>query len=363
MIICVPKEIKKEEYRVGITPFGVEDLKKDGHTILVEKGAGEGSGFSDKEYLEAGADIVDKVMLFKKAELIVKVKEPLPSEYDLLREKQAIFTYLHLAPNRKLTQQLLDKKITALGYETLQKDGALPLLAPMSEIAGRMAPIMGAYYLQKIYGGGGVLPTGTTGVKPAKVLILGAGTVGTNAARVSVGLGIDTVVINRGLERLEKMDEMFLGRVKTLSLTTHNIKQEIKDADIIIGAILVPGGRTPVLINREMLKTIKKGAVIVDVSVDQGGCVETSMPTTHDNPVYEVEGIIHYAVSNMPGAYPKTSTLALTDATLPYIKMLANKGIEKAINKDNVIKSSVNTYMGEIVHKKLAIDFKQYKER
>lgn len=363
MIIGVPKEIKKEEYRVGMTPFGVEDLKRDGHTILVEKGAGKGSGFYEKEYLEAGADIVDRETLFKKAELIVKVKEPLPSEYDLLREKQAVFTYLHLAPNRELTQLLLDKKIIALGYETLQKDGTLPLLVPMSEIAGRMAPIMGAYYLQKIHGGAGILPTGTVGVKPAKALILGAGSVGTNAARVSVGLGIDTVVINRSVERLEKLDEMFPGRVKTLSLTTHNIKQEIKYADIIIGAILVPGGRTPVLITREMLKTMKKGAVIVDVSIDQGGCVETSRPTTHDNPVYEVEGIIHYAVSNMPGAYPRTSTLALSDATLPYIKMLANKGIEKAIMEDTAIKSSVNTYMGEIVHKKLAIDFKQYKER
>lgn len=354
MIIGVPKEIKKEEYRVGITPFGVGELKKDGHTILIEAGAGEGSGFSDDEYLKTDADIVDKKTLFKKADLIIKVKEPIPSEYDLLREGQAIFTYLHLAPNRELTELLINKKVTAFGYETLQKDGSLPLLSPMSEIAGRMAPIMGAYYLQKIHRGEGVLVTGVTGVKPAKALILGAGVVGSNAARVCIGLGMDTVVMNRGIERLQRLDEIFQGRVKTLSLTEHNIKEEIKDADIIIGAILVPGARTPILITRDMLKTMRKGAVIVDVSVDQGGCVETSRPTTHDNPVYEVDGIIHYTVANMPGAYPRTSTLALTNATLPYIRIIANKGIEKAIGEDAVIKSSLNTYNGEIVHKMLA---------
>ncbi len=354
MIIGVPGEIKKEEYRVGITPPGVEELKKDGHTILVEAGAGEGSDFSDDEYLEADADIVDRETLFKKADLIVKVKEPLHSEYGLIREGQAIFTYLHLAPNRQLTELLLNKKITGLAYETLQKDGSLPLLLPMSEIAGRMAPIMAAYYLQKIHRGEGVLVTGATGVKPAKALILGAGVVGTNAVHVCIGLGIDTVVINKGLERLQRLDEIFMGRVKTLPSTGHNIKEEIKDTDIIIGAVLVPGGRTPILITRDMLKTMRKGAVIIDVSVDQGGCVETSRPTTHDNPVYEVEGIIHYTVANMPGAYPRTSTFALTNATLPYIKTIANKGIEKAIREDSVIRSSLNTYKGGIVHKALA---------
>ncbi len=354
MIIGVPKEIKKEEYRVGIIPVGVEELKRDGHTILIETGAGEGSGFSDDEYLKADGDIVDREILFKRADLIVKVKEPSPSEYDLLRERQAIFTYLHLAPNRELTELLLKKKVTAFGYETLQKDGTLPLLAPMSEIAGRMAPIMGSYYLQKINGGEGILSTGAGGVKPAKVLILGAGIVGTNAARVCIGLGMDTVVMNRGAERLQKIDEMFLGKVKTLPLTEHNIKEEIKDADIIIGAVLVPGGRPPILISREMLKTMKKGTVIIDVSVDQGGCVETSRPTTHDNPVYEVDGIIHYTVANMPGAYPRTSTLALTNATLTYIKTIANKGIERAIKEDPTIKSALNTYRGEVVHKALA---------
>ncbi|MBI4690670.1 MAG: alanine dehydrogenase [Nitrospirae bacterium] len=354
MIIGVPKEIKTAEYRVGMTPFGVEELKRDNHTVLVETGAGEGSGFPDDDYLQADADIVDRETLFKKADLIVKVKEPIQPEYNLIREGQAIFTYLHLAPNRELTELLLKKKITALGYETLQRDDSLPLLLPMSEIAGRMAPLMGSYYLQRIHGGEGILVTGATGVEPAKALILGAGVVGTNAARICINLGMETIVINKGIERLQRLDDMFMGRVKTLPLTAHDIKEEIKDADIIIGAILIPGARTPVIISRDMLKTMKKGAVIIDVSVDQGGCVETSRPTTHDNPVYEVDGIIHYAVANMPGAYPRTSTLALTNATLPYIKILANKGIEAAIGEDIGIKSALNTYKGRIVHKALS---------
>jgi len=354
MIIGVPKEIKKAEFRVGMTPYGVEELKADGHTILIEPGAGEGSDFSDEEYRDGGAEIVEKKALFSRSELIVKVKEPVPSEYDLFREGQAIFTFLHLAANRELIDLLLKKKITGLGYETLQKDGGLPLLSPMSEIAGRMAPIMGAYFLQKVHGGRGILPTGVMGVEPAKALILGAGIVGTNAARDCVGLGMDTVVMDIKMERLQKIDEMFLGRVKTLPVTVHNIKEEIKDADIIVGAVLIPGGKTPVLIKRDMLKTMKKGSVIIDVSVDQGGCFETSRPTTHDDPVYEVEGIVHYTVANMPGAYPKTSTIALTNVTLPYVKLLASKGIERAISEDASIRSSVNTYRGHVVHKALA---------
>jgi len=354
MIIGVPKEIKRGEFRVGMTPYGIEELKSGGHTIFIEIGAGEGSDFPDDEYLRAGAEVVDRKVLFNKADLIVKVKEPMPSEYDLLRERQAIFTFLHLAANRELIDVLLAKKTTGFGYETLQKDGSLPLLLPMSEIAGRMAPIMGAYYLQKIHGGEGILPTGVMGVEPAKALILGAGIVGTNAARDCVGLEIDTVVMDIKMERLQKIDEMFMGRVKTLPVTMHNIKEEIKEADIIIGAVLVPGGRTPLLINRDMLKTMKRGAVVVDVSVDQGGCFETSRPTTHDDPVYEVDGFIHYTVANMPGAYPKTSTIALTNATLPYIKILADKGIERAIREDAVIKSALNIYNGMVVHKALA---------
>ncbi|MFZ2196390.1 MAG: alanine dehydrogenase [Thermodesulfovibrionales bacterium] len=354
MIIGIPKEIKKEEYRVAITPAGVTELKREGHTVLIETDAGRGSGFSDDDYLAADADVVDKATLFKKSDLIVKVKEPLPDEYDFIREGQTVFTYLHLAPNRQLTEFLLRKKITGLAYETLEKDGTLPLLAPMSEIAGRMAPLVGSFYLQKVHNGTGVLPSGATTVRPAKALILGAGAVGSNAARVSVGIGMDTVVINKGVERLQRIDEMFRGRVKTLPLTVHQVAEEIREADLVIGAILVPGSRTPVIITRGMLKTMKPGAVIVDVSVDQGGCAETSRPTTHDNPVYTVDGIIHYAVANMPGAYPRTSTLALTNATLPYIKAIAATGVDNAIRKVPAMLSALNTYNGSIVNKPLA---------
>jgi alanine dehydrogenase len=354
MIIGVPKEVKKGEFRVGMTPFGVEELKADGHKILVETGAGEGTGFSDDAYHDVGAEIVKKDVLFGEADLIVKVKEPVPGEYDLLGESRAIFTFLHLAANHELIEVLLRKKITGLGYETLQKDGNLPLLAPMSEIAGRMAPIMGAYYLQKVRGGSGILPTGALGVEPAKALVIGAGVVGTNAARDCIGLGMDTVVMDIRMERLQKIDEMFIGRVKTLPVTMHNIKEEIKDSDIVIGAVLIPGGRTPLLIKKDMLGTMKKGSVIIDVSVDQGGCFETSRPTTHDDPVYEIDGIIHYTVGNMPGAYPKTSTFALTNVTFPYIKLLCNKGVEKAIRQDKVLRSALNTYKGKVVHQALA---------
>ncbi|KAF0221051.1 MAG: hypothetical protein FD174_764 [Geobacteraceae bacterium] len=354
MIIGVLKEIKMHEYRVGLTPAGAAVLNRDGHTVMVEAGAGEGSGFSDAEYLKAGAEICDRKFLCGKAELIVKVKEPLPPEYDLLREGQALFTYLHLAPNRGLAETLLKKEVTALGYETLLKDGALPLLIPMSEIAGRMAPLMGAYYLQQIHGGTGVLASGVPGVKQAKTVILGAGVVGSNAVRVSVGLGMDTTVLNTTAQRLQRLDELYTGKIRTLILTEESIREEIVGADVVIGAVLVPGGRTPVLITREMLGTMKRGAVLVDVSVDQGGCSETSRPTTHDHPVYDVDGVIHYTVANMPGAYPRTSTLALTNATLPYIRTLAGRGIAEAIGKDPAIASALNTYRGKIIHQALA---------
>jgi len=357
MIIGIPKEIKKEEFRVAVTPSGVRELKKSGHTILIETGAGAGSGFSDDEYLQADADVMDRKTLFGQAALIVKVKEPLTSEYDLLRDGQALFTYLHLAPNRILTETLLKKNIAAFAYETLEKDHTLPLLIPMSEVAGRMAPLMGAYFLQKFHGGTGLLPSGIEGVRPAKAVILGAGVVGLNAARIASGIGMDVIVLNRGIERLQKLDEIFMGRVKTLSLTSANIQQEIEDADIVIGAVLVPGGKTPVLITRDMLNTMKKGAVIVDVAIDQGGCAETSRPSTHANPVYEVDGIIHYTVANMPAAYPRTSTLALTNATLPYIKMMADMGISKAAD-DPILRTALNTYQGKITHPVLAAAFK-----
>jgi alanine dehydrogenase len=354
MIIGVPREIKIEEYRVGLTPVGVRELVRGGHTVLVEKDAGAGSGFLDDAYRKAGAEIEARESVFSRTELIVKVKEPVSSEYPLLREGVALFTYLHLAPNRPLTEALLKNKITGIAYETLTKDGMLPLLAPMSEIAGRMAPLVAAFYLQKFKGGSGTLPTGVTGVRPGKIVILGAGVVGTNAARVGAGLGMETVVINRNTAGLKRIDELFKGRVRTLPMTAHALDEEIVDADIIVGAVLVPGGRTPVLITRKMLGTMKKGSVIVDVSVDQGGCFETSRPTTHDDPVFVVDTVVHYCVANMPGAYPRTSTLALTNATLPYVKLLADRGIEKAIAQSAEIRSALNTYQGKIMNTALA---------
>ena len=354
MIIGVPKEIKTEEFRVGLTPTGARELTHEGHSVFVETDAGKGSGFSDEEYGKAGANIAVRETVFGQAELIVKVKEPISPEYVLLRGGVALFTYLHLAPNLELTRVLLGRNITGLAYETLEKDGRLPLLAPMSEVAGRMAPLMASYYLQKFKGGSGILPTGVSGVRPGKIVVLGAGVVGTNAARVAMGLGMETVVINRDPAGLRRLDEQFKGRVRTLPLSAHAVEEEIREADIVIGAVLVPGGKTPILITREMLKTMKRGSVIVDVSVDQGGCFETSHPTTHDDPVFEVEGIIHYCVANMPGAYPRTSTLALTNATLPYVKLLANKGIERAIQEDPAIRSSLNTYLGKVMNTALA---------
>lgn len=353
MIVGIPREIKKEEYRVAVTPAGAAELKKHGHTVLVETEAGIGSGFPDAEYLDADADILERTALFENAELIVKVKEPLPEEYALLRQGQSLFTYLHLASNRTLTDLLLEKHASAFGYETLEKDNVLPLLAPMSEVAGRMAPLVGSWYLQKVHGGTGILPSGVSGVMPCKALILGAGVVGANAARIAFGIGMDVVVINRGTERLRRIDEIYRGQVRTLALTADNISREIAEADMIIGAVLIPGGKTPVLISRAMLRSMKKGSVIVDVSIDQGGCAETSRPTTHDDPVYEVDGVIHYTVANMPGAYPRTSTIALTNETLPYVMLLADMGAEKAAGHET-LKTALNIHKGKITHPALA---------
>ncbi len=354
MIIGVPREIKVEEFRVGLTPSGARELVREGHRVLIEAGAGEGSGFGDSEYLAVGAACVERAPLFAEAELIVKVKEPLPTEYGLLRPNVALFTYLHLAPNPTLTRELLAREVTGLAYETLERDGGLPLLAPMSEVAGRMAPLMGAFFLQKFKGGAGVLPTGVSGVKPGKILVLGAGVVGTNAARVGVGLGMETVVLIRSASSLRRVDELFRGRVKALPISAHAVDEEIVDADIVVGAVLVPGGKTPILISRAMLAMMKPGAVIVDVAVDQGGCVETSRPTTHDDPVFIADGIVHYCVANMPGAYPRTSTIALTNATLPYVKLLASHGVDEAIASDPAIRTALNTRQGEITNLKLA---------
>jgi alanine dehydrogenase len=354
MIIGVPREIKEYEYRVGITPQGVSELKKDGHRIIIEERAGEGSGFSDEDYLKAGAEISDKVKLFNDSELIVKVKEPLPSEFSLLRDGQALFTYLHLAPNPGLIKILLEKKIAAFAYETLEEGGELPLLKPMSETAGRMSPIMAAYFLQKFNGGSGVLVTGTESVPPAQVLILGAGAVGTNALKVAYGMGARVTVVNRTVEKLRPIDELYKGDVRTLPATKENIESEAIKADVLIGAVLIAGARAPRLVSKELVARMKKGSVIVDVSIDQGGCIETSRPTTHAEPVYSVNGVIHYCVANMPGAYPKTSTLALTNKTLKYIKLLTDDGIEGAVVEDHPMRSALNTYKGRIMHKALA---------
>ena len=357
MIIGVPKEIKREEYRVSVTPAGAEELVAAGHELLVEAGAGCGSFFADDSYRLSGAVLVSREELFERAELIVKVKEPLPQEFVFYRKGQALFTYLHLAPNRELTDFLLKSGVTALAYETLDRNGTLPLLTPMSEVAGMMAPLAAAWSLQKVRGGCGVLPTGMVGVRPARALILGGGTVGFNAARVAVNIGMETIVLNRSIDRLQRIDELTAGRVRTGTLTAANIRAELSEADVVIGAVLVPGGRTPLLITREMLAGMKRGAVIVDVSVDQGGCAATTRPTTHDDPAYLLDGIVHYAVANMPGAYPRTSTLALTNVTLPYVRLLADQGIEQAIAGSRELASAVNVRGGKIVHSALAKSF------
>lgn len=354
MIIGVAKEIKRHEYRVAMTPAGAAELARSGHRVLVEGGAGEGSGFGDADYLKAGAEIAGRSELFAAAELLVKVKEPLAGEFELLRPGQALFTYLHLAPNRLLTDQLLHRQITAIGYETIEKDGALPLLVPMSEVAGRMAPLVGTFYLQRFSGGTGVLPGGVPGVPPGRALILGAGTVGAGAARICLGLGMETVVLNRGIDRLQRLDDLYPGRLQTRVLNRVALGAELQLADLVVGAVLVPGARTPLLIDRELLGTMKPGAVIVDVAIDQGGCAETSRPTTHDDPVYMVDGIIHYAVANMPGAFPRTSTVALTNATFPYVRALAERGIDAALAADPALAGALNTYRGAVAHRALA---------
>lgn len=350
MIIGVPKEIKEEEHRVAVTPSGVSELRKVGHHVLIERSAGEGSGFSDIEYEKAGALMVGKSELFNDADLILKVKEPLASEYDLFRKGQALFTYLHLAPNPDLIDFLLKKRITGLAYETLEIEGRLPLLKPMSEIAGKMAPVMAANFLQKVHGGSGVLMSGVEGAPCAKVLILGAGNVGMNALKVAYGMGAEVTVINKGSVKLAQIDRLFEGRVRTLHSTDENITAEVMEADVVIGAVLVTGAKAPKLISRELVSNMKKGSVIVDVAVDQGGCAETTRPTTHTDPVYTVDGVIHYAVANMPGAYPRTSTQALTNKTVEYVKILADMGIERAIEENAALKSALNTYQGNIMY-------------
>ena len=355
MTIGVPKEIKTEEYRVGMTPAGVEQLAKRGHQTIVQVGAGIGSGFTDEEYRNAGAILTDDVeTIYQTSDMIVKVKEPLPEEYPLLRENQVVFTFLHLAPNRELTNVLMEKKVIAIGYETVEEKGRLPLLEPMSEIAGRMAPIMGGYFLSRPQGGEGVLLGGASGVLPANVLVLGGGMVGMNAARTAAGLGSNVVVMDIKPQTLRFLEETKPPNVSTLISSPHNIQTLLPSVDLVVGAVLIAGARTPSLITRDMLHFMKKGSLIVDVSIDQGGCVETSRPTTHENPVFEVEGIMHYCVTNMPGAYPRTSTLALTNATFPFVVELADQGWKEACRKHKALAKGVNTAEGHITCKAVA---------
>jgi alanine dehydrogenase len=356
MLIGVPKEIKTLENRVAITPAGVEALTRAGHKVMVEKNAGVGSGISDDAFTAAGAEVVDSnVEVFRKTEMIVKVKEPLPPEYPLFHEGQVVFTYFHLAPVPDLTQAMLKTKIIGIAYETIQlKDGSLPLLIPMSEVAGRMSIQVGEYSLQKEKGGRGVLLGGVPGVDPGNVVILGGGIVGTNAAKMAMATGANVYILDIDLERLRYLDDIFGGRVKTIMSNRHNIERLIADADLVIGGVLVAGAKAPKLITKDMLSVMKEGSVIVDVAVDQGGCVETTHPTYHDNPTYVVDGVVHYCVANMPGALARTSTFALTNATLPYALKLANLGYKEALRQDPALMKGLNVYLGKLVCKPVA---------
>ena len=351
MIIGVPKEVKPDEDRVAITPAGVQALTGAGHKLLIEAGAGLGSGISDEAYISAGAEIAAApAEIYKRVGLIIKVKEPLPQEYHLLREDQILFTYLHLASSPELTRALIEKKIIGIAYETIQLDnGSLPLLIPMSEVAGRMAVQIGARFLERTYGGRGVLLGGVPGVPAADVVIIGAGTVGANAVKIAAGMGAQVTVIDCSADRLRCLDDLYGGRIKTLVSNQYNIEQSVRYADLLIGAVLIVGAKTPKLVTEEMVKQMKPGSVIVDVAVDQGGSIETiDRVTTHSNPVYEKYGVVHYAVANMPGAVARTSTFALTNATLPYGLELASKGYLKAILDNRALARGVNLYKGKL---------------
>ena len=356
MKIGIPKEIKNNENRVGMTPSGVAELVKHGHQVVVQHTAGEGSGFADEDYVAAGAEILPAIEdVYSAADMIVKVKEPIEPEYPLIREGQVVFTYFHFASDRELTLAMIESKAICIAYETVQTaDGRLPLLIPMSEVAGRMATINGAYYLQKTKGGKGKLLCGVPGVPPAKVVVLGGGIVGQAAARVAAGMGADVRIMDISLPLLRQLSIEMPANVTTVYSSRHNIKKEIRDADIIVGSVLIPGDKAPHLITRDMLKLMEPGTVLVDVAIDQGGCFETSHPTTHSEPTYEVDGIIHYAVANIPGAVPNTSTIALTNATLKYAIALADKGWKKACEDDPALAKGVNMVEGNITFPAIA---------
>jgi alanine dehydrogenase len=346
MIIGVPREIKVQEYRVGMVPGGVKSLVKTGHQVLMEKEAGDGSGYHDSEYLKAGAEIVDTAEeIYKRADMIVKVKEPQPTEYENLRQGQILFCYLHLAPEAELTRALIDQGVNAIGMETIQlDDGWLPCLAPMSEIAGRMAIQIGAHYLERENRGAGVLLGGVPGVTPALVTILGAGQVGGNAARIAVGMNARVVIMDTDLEKLARLDELYAGRLITCMSDPDQVERFAPYSHLLIGAVLHPGGRAPLLVTEDMVKEMRRGSVIVDVAVDQGGCVETIHPTTHEEPVYIKHNVIHYGVSNMPAAVPRTSTQALTNATLKYIQMIADEGLDHSLQNHPPLARGLNIY-------------------
>jgi alanine dehydrogenase len=356
VIIGVPKEIKNNEFRVGMTPGGAHEFVARGHEVLVQTTAGEGSSFSDAEYAAAGAAIIDSGSeVFARADMIVKVKEPQAAEIEMLRPGQILYTYLHLAPDLPQTQGLIKSGSVCIAYETVElPNRSLPLLAPMSEVAGRMATQVGAAFLQKPNGGRGVLMGGVPGVLPAKVVVLGGGVVGTNAAYVAKGMGADVTIMDINLDRLRYLDEVWGNSVRTLYSSRHNVQKIVTEADLVIGAVLLPGAKTPFLVTRDMLSTMKPGAVLVDVSVDQGGCIETTHPTTHTDPTYFVDGVLHYCVANMPGAVPNTSTLALTNATLRYGLAIAEKGWRQAVADDAALGMGVNVLDGKITYKPVA---------
>jgi len=359
MIIGVPKEIKNNENRVAATPSGVAELTKRNHTVYIQSTAGIGSGFSDDDYVKAGAQILTTIEeTYAIAEMIMKVKEPIESEYELIKEDQLLFTYFHFASYEPLTKAMIARKSVCLAYETVEKaDRSLPLLVPMSEVAGRMATQKGANYLEKPLGGRGILLGGVPGVLPAKVLVLGGGIVGTQAAKMAAGMGADVIMMDINLNRLRELDDIMPANVKTMMSNEYNIREMIKDADLIVGAVLIPGAKAPHLITRDMLQDMKKGVVLVDVAVDQGGCIETCKPTTHENPTYTIDGVLHYCVANMPGAVPYTSTLALTNATLPYAVQLANKGWKQACKENKELELGLNVINGDVVYEAVSKAF------
>ena len=359
MIVGVLKEIKAEENRVCMTPAGVEILRQNGHTVLVEKKAGMGSGFNNNAYKNAGAEIINTPQeIFDRAEMVMHVKEPLPAEYDLIHKDQIVFTYLHLAAAEELTHVLIKSDSINIAYETIQKpDGSLPLLTPMSEVAGRMAIQQGAKYLEMAQGGHGILLGGVPGVDPGTVVIIGGGIVGINAAKMACGLGAKVYILDMDLQRLRYLSDVMPSNCFLLMSKPTTVRRLIMEADVVVGAVLIPGAKAPKLVTREMLKTMKKGAVLVDVAIDQGGCFETSRPTTHGEPIYTVDGVVHYCVANMPGAVPKTSTLALTNATLPYAVEIANKGWKKAMQENPEIKYGANVVKGHVTYKGVADAF------